>query len=85
MIILFNQWVLIEWASLNNKRLSKLKLEQIMKMNHVGIMVGNMDKAVEFYTKVLGLRKWQVKSIVCVLKVGPTVEAGPPHWTDYNS
>ncbi|MEZ9769565.1 VOC family protein, partial [Vibrio breoganii] len=22
-----------------------------MKMNHVGIMVGDMDKAVEFYTK----------------------------------
>ena len=27
-----------------------------MKMNHVGIMVGDMDQAVEFYTKVLGLR-----------------------------
>ena len=27
-----------------------------MKMNHVGLMVGDMDKAVEFYTKVLGLR-----------------------------
>ncbi|MDF9401704.1 VOC family protein [Vibrio sp. 1180_3] len=27
-----------------------------MKMNHVGIMVGNMDKAVEFYTKALGLK-----------------------------
>ncbi|KAB0464126.1 glyoxalase [Vibrio kanaloae] len=27
-----------------------------MKMNHVGIMVGDMDKAVEFYTKALGLR-----------------------------
>ncbi len=27
-----------------------------MKMNHVGIMVGNMDKAVEFYTEVLGLK-----------------------------
>ena len=27
-----------------------------MKMNHVGLMVGNMDKAVEFYTKVLGLK-----------------------------
>ncbi|MEZ8104434.1 VOC family protein [Vibrio cortegadensis] len=26
-----------------------------MKMNHVGIMVGNMDKAVEFYTNALGL------------------------------
>jgi catechol 2,3-dioxygenase-like lactoylglutathione lyase family enzyme len=27
-----------------------------MKMNHIGLMVGDMDKAVEFYTKVLGLR-----------------------------
>ena len=27
-----------------------------MKMNHVGIMVTDMDKAIEFYTKVLGLR-----------------------------
>ncbi|MCF2946500.1 VOC family protein [Paraglaciecola aquimarina] len=27
-----------------------------MKMNHVGIMVGEMDQALEFYTKVLGLR-----------------------------
>jgi catechol 2,3-dioxygenase-like lactoylglutathione lyase family enzyme len=27
-----------------------------MKMNHVGLMVGDMDKAVEFYTKALGLR-----------------------------
>ncbi len=26
-----------------------------MKMNHVGIMVGDMDKAVEFYTNALGL------------------------------
>ncbi|PMG29597.1 glyoxalase [Shewanella sp. 10N.286.52.C2] len=26
-----------------------------MKMSHVGIMVGNMDKAVEFYTQALGL------------------------------
>ncbi|ADT89039.1 VOC family protein [Vibrio sp. Vb2880] len=26
-----------------------------MKMNHVGIMVGDMNKAVEFYTKALGL------------------------------
>ena len=26
-----------------------------MKMNHIGIMVGSMDKAVEFYTKALGL------------------------------
>ena len=27
-----------------------------MKMNHIGIMVGEMDKAVEFYTQVLGLK-----------------------------
>lgn len=27
-----------------------------MKMNHIGIMVGEMDKAVDFYTKALGLR-----------------------------
>lgn len=27
-----------------------------MKMNHIGIMVGDMTQAVEFYTKVLGLR-----------------------------
>lgn len=27
-----------------------------MKMNHVGIMVGDMEKAVEFYTKALGLK-----------------------------
>jgi len=27
-----------------------------MKMNHVGIMVGDMDKAVEFYTKALELK-----------------------------
>ncbi|GIU24695.1 VOC family protein [Shewanella schlegeliana] len=27
-----------------------------MKMSHVGIMVGDMDKAVEFYTKALGLK-----------------------------
>ena len=26
-----------------------------MKMNHVGILVGEMDKAIEFYTKALGL------------------------------
>ena len=26
-----------------------------MKMNHIGIMVGDMEKAVEFYTQVLGL------------------------------
>ena len=26
-----------------------------MKMSHVGIMVGDMDKAIEFYTKALGL------------------------------
>ena len=27
-----------------------------MKMSHVGIMVGDMDQAVEFYTKALGLK-----------------------------
>ena len=27
-----------------------------MKMNHIGIMVGDMDKAIEFYTKALGLK-----------------------------
>lgn len=27
-----------------------------MKMNHIGIMVGDMDKAVEFYTQALGLK-----------------------------
>ena len=27
-----------------------------MKMNHIGIMVGDMDKAVAFYTQVLGLK-----------------------------
>jgi catechol 2,3-dioxygenase-like lactoylglutathione lyase family enzyme len=27
-----------------------------MKMNHVGLMVGNMNKAVEFYTEALGLK-----------------------------
>ena len=27
-----------------------------MKMNHVGIMVGDMDKAVEFYTQALDLK-----------------------------
>ncbi|TPH18112.1 VOC family protein [Litorilituus lipolyticus] len=26
-----------------------------MKMNHIGIMVGDMEKAVEFYTQALGL------------------------------
>ena len=26
-----------------------------MKMSHVGILVGEMSKAVEFYTKALGL------------------------------
>ncbi len=35
-----------------------------MKMNHVGIMVGNMDKAIEFYTKALGLKIVMNKSIV---------------------
>ena len=27
-----------------------------MKMNHIGIMVGDMDQAVEFYTQALGLK-----------------------------
>ncbi|WP_028117870.1 VOC family protein [Ferrimonas senticii] len=27
-----------------------------MKMSHVGIMVNDMDQAIEFYTKVLGMR-----------------------------
>ena len=27
-----------------------------MRMNHVGIMVGDMDKAIEFYTNALGLK-----------------------------
>ena len=26
-----------------------------MKMNHIGILVGEMSKAVEFYTQALGL------------------------------
>ena len=28
----------------------------MMKMNHVGILVGDMDKAVKFYTNALGLK-----------------------------
>ena len=35
-----------------------------MKMSHVGIMVGEMDKAVEFYTKALGLEVVMGKSEV---------------------
>lgn len=35
-----------------------------MKMNHVGIMVGEMDKAVEFYTNALGLKVVMGKSKV---------------------
>jgi len=35
-----------------------------MKMSHVGIMVGEMDKAVEFYTKALGLEIVMGKSEV---------------------
>ena len=27
-----------------------------MKMNHIGLFVGDMDKAIEFYTQALGLR-----------------------------
>lgn len=33
-----------------------------MKMNHVGIMVGDMDTAVEFYTKALGMKVIMNKS-----------------------
>ena len=35
-----------------------------MKMSHVGIMVGNMDKAIEFYTQALGLNVVMGKSEV---------------------
>jgi catechol 2,3-dioxygenase-like lactoylglutathione lyase family enzyme len=35
-----------------------------MKMSHVGIMVGDMDKAIEFYTKALGLNIVMGKSKV---------------------
>jgi catechol 2,3-dioxygenase-like lactoylglutathione lyase family enzyme len=35
-----------------------------MKMSHVGIMVGDMDKAIEFYTKALGLNIIMGKSKV---------------------
>lgn len=35
-----------------------------MKMSHVGIMVADMDKAIEFYTKALGLEVVMGKSIV---------------------
>jgi len=35
-----------------------------MKMSHVGIMVGEMDRAVEFYTKALGLEVVMGKSAV---------------------
>lgn len=35
-----------------------------MKMNHIGIMVGEMDKAIEFYTKALGLKIVMNKSKV---------------------
>ncbi|WP_394496462.1 VOC family protein [Shewanella sp. ENK2] len=35
-----------------------------MKMSHVGIMVSNMDKAIEFYTKALGLKVVMGKSAV---------------------
>ena len=35
-----------------------------MKMSHVGIMVGEMDRAVEFYTKALGLEIVMGKSEV---------------------
>ncbi|TKB56009.1 VOC family protein [Ferrimonas aestuarii] len=35
-----------------------------MKMSHVGIMVGDMDKAIEFYTQALGLNVVMGKSEV---------------------
>ncbi|SDJ46545.1 MULTISPECIES: VOC family protein [Ferrimonas] len=35
-----------------------------MKMSHVGIMVTDMDKAIEFYTKALGLKMVMGKSEV---------------------
>ncbi len=35
-----------------------------MKMSHVGIMVGDMDQAIEFYTKALGLKVVMGKSEV---------------------
>ncbi|ARD23478.1 MULTISPECIES: VOC family protein [Shewanella] len=35
-----------------------------MKMSHVGIMVSDMDKAIEFYTKALGLKVVMGKSAV---------------------
>ena len=35
-----------------------------MKMSHIGIMVGEMDKAVEFYTKALDLEIVMNKSEV---------------------
>lgn len=35
-----------------------------MKMNHIGILVGEMDKAIEFYTNALGLKVVMGKSKV---------------------
>ena len=35
-----------------------------MKMSHIGILVGEMNKAVEFYTKALGLEIVMGKSEV---------------------
>lgn len=35
-----------------------------MKMSHIGIMVSDMDKAIEFYTKALGLKIVMGKSSV---------------------
>lgn len=35
-----------------------------MKMSHVGIMVGDMDKALQFYTKALGLEIVMDKAVV---------------------
>jgi len=38
-----------------------------MKMSHVEIMVGEITKAVEFYTKALGLEKTFTKLILNIL------------------
>ncbi|CAM4135521.1 VOC domain-containing protein [Vibrio agarivorans] len=64
LIILENQLISIYFPHRNDiglnldstKETNSLFGEHKMKMNHVGIMVGDMDQAVEFYTKALGLR-----------------------------
>jgi len=43
---------------------TEFESEATMKMNHVGILVGDMDKAVEFYTKALGLEIVMDKAVV---------------------